>query len=201
MNVCSAAVIFAKSQTSRQSAWDACERGDWMLFLLGKLSGRRGGKKHKKLVLAVCGCAELAIKYSDKNRKVCLATIRIAQRWVNGKATIQQVRVAADAAYIVAYDSSDVAAHAAADAAYAVAHDSDDVAAHAAVHSAVDASHAALAAARAAADAAHNTARSAHDAALAADAARAADAAAKYINMLKSCSDIVRKYYPKAPRF
>ncbi len=33
---CCAAVAFARKHESFQSAWDACERGDWMLWWIGR---------------------------------------------------------------------------------------------------------------------------------------------------------------------
>jgi hypothetical protein len=58
---CSHALDWAKGFDTAQAAWDACERGDWMLWLLGKKAGKPGSAKRKKLVLAACKCARLAL--------------------------------------------------------------------------------------------------------------------------------------------
>jgi hypothetical protein len=137
MGACEDAVEWLSKQKSVKQAWADCERGDWMLWLLGKLSGEPGCEKRKKLVLAACGCARLSLKYVKKGEKRPLIAIQTAEKWANGKATIEEVRTAAYAA--AAYDA----------AAY--------------------------------------------------DAYAAYDAAARK-EVLKKCSDIVRKHYPTAPR-
>jgi len=38
INACGEAIRWASDFDNAQAAWDACERGDWMLWLLGKLS-------------------------------------------------------------------------------------------------------------------------------------------------------------------
>ena len=39
MNACSEAVDWLQTKLTFEQAWADCERGDWMLWLLGKLSG------------------------------------------------------------------------------------------------------------------------------------------------------------------
>ncbi|MHC4397608.1 MAG: hypothetical protein ACYS1A_18345, partial [Planctomycetota bacterium] len=82
---CDDAVAWASKQPNKQAAWNACERGDWMLWLLGKLSGKPESEKRKRLVLITCDCASLALKYSGKNRAVCLKAIRTGRAWAKGK--------------------------------------------------------------------------------------------------------------------
>ena len=123
MLACKEAVKWAKEQPNKQAAWDSCERGEWLLWLLGKLSEKSESQKRKKLVLCACDCATLAIKHSRKNRKVCEKAIQTTRAWTTGKATIIEVRnaaAAADAAaaYYAAYYAAAAAASAAADAAY-----------------------------------------------------------------------------------
>ena len=213
MGACKDAIEWAKSYPTKQAAWDACERADYMLWLLGKLVKVQESPQHKKLVLVVCDCASTALKYTGKYRKVALSALRFARAWAKGKATIEQVKTAADAA---AYAASASAA-AAADAAYAVS----DAAAYAASYAAADAAAyaasyadaayaadaaSASASAAAAADAAYDAAAytASYAASAAADAAAyaasyaAADAAASAQRRLVK---IVRKHYPKAPIF
>ena len=144
LNPCSAAVDFAKEYKTSQEAWDACECGDWMLWLLGKLSGPPESKSRKKLVWVACKCARLSLRYVQKGERRPLKAIQTAEKYAKGQdggITLDEVRAAATAA----------------DAAYA--------------------------------------------AVFAASAASAADAAAAARKKkLKKCADIVRKYYPKAPR-
>jgi hypothetical protein len=95
MGACKEAIEWLETQSSIKQAWDTCERGDWMLWLLGKLSGEPGSEKRKPLVLAACGCARLAMKYIPKGEDRPRIAIETAEKWAKGKATIEQVRNAA----------------------------------------------------------------------------------------------------------
>jgi hypothetical protein len=172
MNACLEAVAWAKTQSGPVSAWRSCQRGDWMLWLAGKLY--RSTEDRKRLVLAACECARLSLPYVPQGEMRPLRAIETAEKWARGEgATINDVRKAAAAAY---------AAYYAADAAYAAA-------AYAAYYAAYAAYYAADAAYYAA-DAATYTATSA-----ASDAAYAAS----YTEALAQCADIVRKHYCAAP--
>jgi len=155
LSACSGALEYVETKKTFTEAWKDCERGNWMLWLIGKTVGKPGDKSRRKLVLAACDCAELSLKYVKKGETRPAEAIKVARAWANGeKVTLDEVKAAADDAYFAAY-------HAAADAAYAAyAADADD----------------------------------------AADAADAADDAARY-KVLKQCAEIVRKYYPKPPKF
>ena len=174
MDACDEAVDFARKFPTSQAAWDACDRGDWMLWLLGKLAGKPHSASRKKLVLAACKCARLSLKCVPKTEKRPLKAIQTAEAWAKGKkgVSLDDVRAAADAATNAAY---------AADAPYAAA----------------DAAKAAYAA-----KAAAYTAEAAYAAAKAAayTAAKAAAYTASRGETLTKCANIVRKYYPTAPR-
>ena len=132
MDACSRAVEWADKFKTSQEVWDACERGDWMLWLLGKLSGLPRSKSRKKLVLTACKCARLAWPYVRKEDKaVVKKCYETAEKWAQGKgATLKDVRNAAYAANAAAYAAyaADAAANAAnaanaaANAAYAAAY-------------------------------------------------------------------------------
>lgn len=70
---CEEAVRWCVGLDSFAEAWRICERGDWMLWLLGLLSGPPNSESRRKLV-GVCGqCAELALhlfeeKYPSDDR-------------------------------------------------------------------------------------------------------------------------------------
>jgi len=99
-----------------QKAWDECERGDWMLWLLGKLAGPPDSVSRKRLVKAALACARLAPAIENPEfeqiRQTCLKTVN---DYLDGTASLEDVKAAANAAYAAAY-----AAYAAAYAAYAV---------------------------------------------------------------------------------
>ena len=120
-------MLWAKDYKTLRSAWEACERVDWMLWLCAKMEGKKGWSTRQQIVLVACDCAELVLpiyekKYPDDKRvRNC---IEVTRKWANGKATIEEVRQArraADDAYAAAADGD--AAAAAAYAAYAAADD------------------------------------------------------------------------------
>src|SRR3989344_5740067 len=114
LNVCQEARLWVGGM-SLAAAWAASEHPDWMLSLAARMVGREGWPTQQQLVLAACAVAETVLPvfeaaYPGNSRpRVALAT---ARAWTNGKATLEKVQVAADAAYAVA------PAH----AAYAAAH-------------------------------------------------------------------------------
>jgi hypothetical protein len=59
IGACGDAVAWCRTQPSLAVAWRVCDRGDWMLWLAGRLSGKPGSHRRRKLVLAACDCAEL----------------------------------------------------------------------------------------------------------------------------------------------
>jgi len=209
MKACGDALEWCKGYESLVEAWAVCPRGDWMIWLLGKLSGKPVSDSHKKLVLTACQCARLALPYVESGELRPQRAIEAAEAWAKGEGniTLEDVINAANAAdaaaHAAAYAAADAAAHAAAYAAYAAAH-AAYAAAYAAAHAAYAAAYAAAhAAAYAAADAAAHAAAYAAAHAAAHAAAYAAAHAAAYATRLKTlakCADIARQYYPVAPK-
>ena len=109
LRACEEAVEWASQYPTLQAAWEACERGDWMLWLLGKSCGNTGSEKHKQVVLLACKCARLALKHVPRGEDRPRIAIETAERWTRGAATLEEVRDA----YYYAYDAADSAAHAA----------------------------------------------------------------------------------------
>jgi len=118
-------IEWAKTQPDPQTAWDNCERGDWMLWLLEQLAGDLGSESRKKLVLTACQCARLSLKYIPEGEGRSLKAIETAEAWANGKngVSLEDVKLAADdaadvsiayAAAYAAYVATDAAAAAAA---------------------------------------------------------------------------------------
>lgn len=173
LHPCREAVDWLATQPSAAEAWRSCERGDWMLWLLGRISGPVGSKSRKKLVLAACACARLSLKYVPKGEGRPRVAIVTAERYARGThdVMLDDVRNAAAAA-------------AAAYAAYAYAY--ADAYAYAA---AAYAAYAAYADAYAYAYAAYAYAD-----------AYAAYADAAHADTLCRCAGIVRKHYPRPPR-
>ena len=140
LGACSPARDWAKGKTLEQ-IWITCERADWLLWLIGKMCGKKGWPDRKAIVLVACDCAELALPYVEigDNRPRC--AIETARKWVRGDATIDEVKIAANAAANAAAYAAAYAAYAAAYVAYAAAYAAADAA-----RSAVDAAYADFAA-------------------------------------------------------
>ena len=114
MRACEEALVWADGYASLDEAWAKCERGDWMLWLLGKLSGEPDSASRKKLVLVACQCARLALPYVEPGDGKPLKTIETAEAWAKGesKVTLEDVRIATnayDAAYVNAADPATAA--------------------------------------------------------------------------------------------
>jgi len=144
-DACKEAVVWLKSYDDPKSAWNACERGDWMLWWAGQFAGRPGDDKRRPLVLAACECVRLALPFVKKGEARPLAAIEMAERWARreGDVSLEDVRKAADAAYAATYADA-----AYADATYAAAYGYAAYAAYAAADAAADVAYAAAAYAR-----------------------------------------------------
>jgi len=112
IRACSDAVEWVGTRTIEQ-AWAECERGDWMLWLAGRIDIDR-----KLLVSAACACAEPALAFVRAGEDRPRLAIEVARAWCVGTATLDDVR-AADAAADAAAYAAYAAAYAAADAAAA----------------------------------------------------------------------------------
>lgn len=169
-----------KNYPTLQEAWDNCERGDWMLWLLRQTV--RPDADKLPFVRVAAACARMSLKHyedtypdDDRPRKAIEAVERYAES--PSEDTRKAARAAADAADAAAYAT-----------AYAA-------------NAAIDAANAAYAAARAAANAAD---AAAEDAANAADAAAraaayAASVAAAYVTSRAEQAEIARQHFPKCP--
>jgi hypothetical protein len=131
MHACNEALEWLRKNDypTLNDAWQVCERGDWMLWLAGKMAGEPMSDTRKPLVLAACECVRLALPYVKLGETAPLAAIELAEKWARGGKSItaeslQAAVTAADAyatAAVYAADSTatSVAAVAATAAAYA----------------------------------------------------------------------------------
>jgi len=126
LGACREAVEWAATKPDMRAVWRECPRGDWMLWLVGRLSGSPGSASRRRVVLASVECARL-VEHLDESgaAKVCLDVTEAYALRVRG-VTLGMVRAAAAAA-----DAADAAYAAAdaADAAYAAAAYAADTAA------------------------------------------------------------------------
>ena len=163
---------------SSEEAWNNCSRGDWMLWITSNLE-----VDIKILTLAKVHCA-LTVRHLMKDKR-SINALEVALEFVNGKATLEELKIADSAAHVAAHINYANAAHTAAyacanaaNAAYAAAY---------AVNAAANADNAAYDAAYAAAYAANTADTAAYDAAN----------AAKIKNQLETAA-ICRKYLTKS---
>ena len=163
----------ANGITTADEAWRKCDRGDWMLWLAGKMAGPVDSESRKKLVFACAQCARLVLPIFEKqcpDDKRVRTLLEVSEAYSYGKATLKSVHKARSACAYAAYTSADAAAYAAS-AAYAT---------------------------YACACAAY--AYAAYASAACACSALAANAPAAARNgVLKQCADIVRSVYPSIP--
>lgn len=123
LRACSDAVTWLRERNfaTLQEAWDACERSDWMWWLI-RNAWRMDPpceECRKRVVLMACDTAE-SVKHlwTDATRDVNERAIETARRWTRGEATAEECRAAsaaaraafwADAAWDAARDTASVA--------------------------------------------------------------------------------------------
>ena len=111
LKACHDAVLWVAKQPNVKTAWENCERGDWMLWLAKKLN-----VDDKKLTMAKAMCAK-QVEHLMKDQRSKDA-LQACFDYVNGKITREELDAYAYAAY-AAYAAADAAADADAYAAYA----------------------------------------------------------------------------------
>lgn len=127
LRACNEAVTWARTQPDLATAWATCERGDWLLWLAGKVCAGPRSQARKTLVRAALACARTAWPQVRKqDRAVVQACYDTTERWLAGTATTREIRTAA------ADDAYAADAYAAYAAAAAAAAADDDAAAAAA---------------------------------------------------------------------
>ena len=90
---CLDAIQYYNSCKSSKKAWNNCPRGDWMLWIALKL-----GVDVKILTLAKVHCA-LTVRHLMKDKR-SINALEVALKFADDKATLEELKVAADAAYI-----------------------------------------------------------------------------------------------------
>ena len=93
---CDEARDWVATQPDAATAWAACPRGNWLVWLLGELHVR-GALYRQTLVLAACACAETALCHVAAGDDRPRLAIEAARRWARGEATVEEVRAASDA--------------------------------------------------------------------------------------------------------
>ena len=103
LGACAGARAWASNYPTLRDAWLACDRADWMLWLVAYTLPR------ERLVWVTCQIARTALGYVPVEEERPRAAIETAEAWTRGESTLEEV---ADVAYDAsdAYDAYDAAA-------------------------------------------------------------------------------------------
>lgn len=113
-------IAWSREYRDMPSAWAACERGDWLLWLAAVCA--RTADERRATVAAAAACARLALPHLASGQPGPLAAIKAAESWSEGGAPADVVRAAADgAAYSTMLMQQSKRSWAASSAAWAVA--------------------------------------------------------------------------------
>lgn len=109
LNACPDAVVWSKKYASPQEAWGKCDRGDWMVWLIGRCDKSEPySDQRKPLVKVVLKCARLAWHLMLQKAKEC---IELHERWVNNEnVSVAELKKVREATAAVAYTNADTAA-------------------------------------------------------------------------------------------
>ena len=137
LKACPDAVKWATAYPTLEAAWAACDRGDWMLWLAGSVSGAPGSEPRRTVARAAAACARLALpawKERHPEDTTVEAAILAAERgdpkecrkaasaaWAEAWAAASAAWAAASAAWEEAAEAASASAWAAAAAAWAAA--------------------------------------------------------------------------------
>jgi hypothetical protein len=97
LGACDEAREWVATQPDAATAWEACPRADWLVWLLGALHVR-GYILRQTLVFAACACADTALPHLPAGEDRPRLAIEAARRWARGEATVEEVRAFAAAA-------------------------------------------------------------------------------------------------------
>ena len=118
LNACEPAIEWANGK-DLETAWNTCERGDWMIWLLTE-SQNEVTDKQLRLIAVEC-CRSVQRLMTDQRS---INAVDVAERYANGEATDEELRQA-QAAAGVAWDAAGAAARAAAEEAGAAAREAE----------------------------------------------------------------------------
>ena len=100
IGACEDAVEWSKGYDDDQVAWDACERGDWLLWVLSEREKSKPWTDDRKPLVKCCIEVALTVKHLwPKAQAANLdAAMKTMQKWCNGKATTEEANAATCAA-------------------------------------------------------------------------------------------------------
>jgi hypothetical protein len=102
IGACRDAVSWSVEQADLKTAWVACDRADWMLWLCDKMADKPRWPTRKQVVFAACQCARTSLRFVPQGDLRPLQCIETVEAWTRDEATIEQVLEARRAAYAAA---------------------------------------------------------------------------------------------------
>ncbi len=106
LGVCREGVEWARGRTPAD-AWRDCPRGDWLMWLAGRLSGPPESASSRRVVRAAVACARLSLPYvREKDLLAVLLALHLADEYAAGREDWETACVAGDAAGAAAGDAA-----------------------------------------------------------------------------------------------
>jgi hypothetical protein len=107
IGACRDAVEWCRGHPTLEAAWAVCERGEWMLWLLGRLDrSKPWSDERKPLIACVVECAALAPEAGEDYELARQWCLDATERWTRGEADRDEVEAARLAALDAAADGS-----------------------------------------------------------------------------------------------
>lgn len=96
VDACSDAIKWAQDHPSARKAWNACPRGDWLLWILGRTINCEPWTDGRKPLLACAlDCAETVKHLRPKTQAGKIAdSVNVLREWIAGKATVEAAKEA-----------------------------------------------------------------------------------------------------------
>lgn len=97
LDPCIEAVSWLRYKTDIKKAWNECDKADWLLWLSAYYIDK------KTVVLSTCDCVGVALEHVPKDEDRPRKAISTTRLWVEGKASIKEIKRAAGDARAVTY--------------------------------------------------------------------------------------------------
>ena len=94
------------------TAWQDCERADWLLWLCGMMADKDGWPSCPQVVLAACACARRALRFVPAGEDRPRLAIEAAEQWAfrpSDKAAARAGEAAGEAAWTAAWTAGEAA--------------------------------------------------------------------------------------------
>jgi hypothetical protein len=105
LDACDEPIKWAGTMPDPQTAWSKCDDPGWMMWIAGRLCGKRDSARHRQVVLATCACARLVLSRIAIIKERPKKAVELAEAWARRKpgVTLKMVRAAYDVVDKAAY--------------------------------------------------------------------------------------------------